>query len=123
MPKKSNETYLDYKKRVIDTVSPSFCAAKWNNATIWLGSGTTASCHHPPAHKISIDEIKANSKALHNTKHKKLMRKQMLAGERPTECEYCWKIEDIGRDSISDRPSRRLSAGDSTSFATSRPAI
>lgn len=103
MPKKNNETYIEYKKRVIDPISPSFCAAKWNNATIWLGSGTTASCHHPPAHKISIDEIKMNSKALHNTKHKKLMRKQMLAGERPTECEYCWKIEDMGRDSISDR--------------------
>ncbi len=103
MPKQPKETYKEYKERVIDPVSPSFCAAKWNNATIWLGSGTTASCHHPPAHKISIDDIKANSKALHNTKHKKLMRKQMLAGERPTECEYCWKIEDIGRDSISDR--------------------
>ena len=103
MPKKQNETFLDYKKRVIDPISPSFCAAKWNNATIWLGSGTTASCHHPPAHKISIEEIKRNPKALHNTKHKKLMRKQMLDGERPSECEYCWKIEDIKRNNISDR--------------------
>jgi organic radical activating enzyme len=27
----------------------------------------------------------------------------MLAGERPAGCEYCWKIEDMGRDAISDR--------------------
>jgi organic radical activating enzyme len=27
----------------------------------------------------------------------------MQQGERPAGCEYCWKIEDIGRDNISDR--------------------
>jgi hypothetical protein len=27
----------------------------------------------------------------------------MLAGERPSGCEYCWKIEDMGRDAVSDR--------------------
>jgi organic radical activating enzyme len=99
----SSEYYIKYKKRVIDSVSESFCAAKWLNATIWLGSGTTTSCHHPPAQKIDIEEIKTNPSAIHNTCHKKEMRKQMLEGTRPDECEYCWKIEDIGRDNISDR--------------------
>lgn len=100
---KENESYLDYKKRIIDTKSESFCGAKWYNATIWLGSGTTTSCHHPPAHRIDVTELKDNPSAIHNTKHKKLMRKLMQKGERPGECEYCWKIEDIGRDNISDR--------------------
>ena len=27
----------------------------------------------------------------------------MQSGQRPAGCEYCWKIEDMGRDSISDR--------------------
>ena len=27
----------------------------------------------------------------------------MQCGERPKGCEYCWKIEDIKRDNISDR--------------------
>ena len=103
MPKKSHETLVDYQKRVIDTKSKSFCAAKWLNATIWLGSGSTASCHHPPAHKIPLEEIAIDVSAIHNTKHKKLMRKMMLEGERPAECEYCWKIEDIGNDNVSDR--------------------
>ena len=113
MPKQPNESYLDYKKRVIDSKSATFCAAKWLNATIWLGSGTTASCHHPPAHRIEKDELLQNPSALHNTRHKKLMRKQMLQGERPKECEYCWKIEDIKRDNVSDRVFKTMIYSDS----------
>jgi hypothetical protein len=103
MPKNSNETDLEYKRRVIDIKSDSFCGAKWYNATIWLGSGMTTSCHHPLPHKVSIEEVKANPKALHNTPKKKSERLMMQTGERPSGCEYCWKIEDIGRDNISDR--------------------
>jgi organic radical activating enzyme len=63
----------------------------------------TTSCHHPLPHKVSIEEVQANPKALHNTPQKKKERAQMQKGERPSGCEYCWKIEDIGRDNISDR--------------------
>jgi organic radical activating enzyme len=94
---------LDFRQQVLDTLSPSFCAAKWYNATIWLGSGMTTSCHHPPAHRVDIDEVRTNPKLLHNTDQKKDDRKKMLAGERPAGCEYCWKIEDMGRDAVSDR--------------------
>jgi len=94
---------LDYKKKILDTKSASFCAAKWYNATIWLGSGMTTSCHHPLPHKIDLEEIKTNPSAIHNTRQKKEQRRQMQAGERPAGCEYCWKIEDIDRDNISDR--------------------
>jgi organic radical activating enzyme len=94
---------LEYKKQILDTKSASFCGAKWYNATIWLGSGMTTSCHHPLPHKIDLEEIKTNPSAIHNTKQKKEQRRQMQCGERPAGCEYCWKIEDIGRDSISDR--------------------
>jgi organic radical activating enzyme len=103
MPKQNNETDLEYKRRVIDIKSNSFCGAKWYNATIWLGSGMTTSCHHPLPHKVDVDDVIANPKALHNTQRKKMEREQMQKGERPSGCEYCWKIEDIGRDHISDR--------------------
>lgn len=86
-------------KRVIDSLSPSFCGAKWYNATIWLGSGMTTSCHHPPAHKISLDAVKENPSALHNTPEKKEQRQQMQTGKRPAGCEYCWKLEDAGNNS------------------------
>jgi organic radical activating enzyme len=103
MPKIANETDAQYKRRVIDIKSASFCAAKWYNATIWLGSGQTTSCHHPLPHAIDLEEIKTNPKAIHNTKEKKEQRRQMQQGERPSGCEYCWKIEDMGKDAISDR--------------------
>jgi organic radical activating enzyme len=94
---------LEFKHQVLDTKSASFCGAKWYNATIWLGSGMSTSCHHPPAHKIDDAELATNPKAIHNTRQKKIDRMMMQAGERPQGCEYCWKIEDIDRDNISDR--------------------
>ena len=103
MPRLNGESDLGYKRRVIDIKSESFCGAKWYNATIWLGSGQTTSCHHPLPHKVSVEDVVANPKALHNTQKKKMEREQMQKGERPAGCEYCWKIEDIGRDNISDR--------------------
>jgi len=94
---------LEFRTTVLDPLSDSFCAAKWYNATIWLGSGMTTSCHHPPAHLVDKDKVGANPRLLHNTDQKKDDRRKMLTGERPAGCEYCWKIEDMGRDAISDR--------------------
>jgi organic radical activating enzyme len=94
---------LEFKHTVLDPLSASFCAAKWYNATIWLGSGQTTSCHHPPAHLIDKDKVINNSRLLHNTDQKKEDRRKMINGERPPGCEYCWKIEDMGRDAVSDR--------------------
>ena len=67
--KKKDESYQQWRDRTINKISPSFCGAKWYNATVWLNSGTTASCHHPPAHKIPLEEVLANPKAIHNTNH------------------------------------------------------
>ena len=101
--RRPDESFLDYKKRIIDSKSQSFCGAKWYNATIWLGSGMTTSCHHPPAQPIGLEEVKKNFKAIHNTPHKKEMRRQMQTGAKPSECEYCWKIEGIHQKNVSDR--------------------
>ena len=88
---------------MLDPLSESFCAAKWYNATIWLGSGMSTSCHHPPAHLVDINKVTTNPKLLHNTPQKKADRLAMQGGLRPAGCEYCWKIEDMGRDAVSDR--------------------
>jgi organic radical activating enzyme len=103
MPKQNNETDLEYKRRVIDIKSASFCGAKWYNATIWLGSGQTTSCHHPLPHAIDLYDISQTPAALHNTQKKKMEREQMQKGERPAGCDYCWKIEDMKTDAVSDR--------------------
>ena len=104
MVRKVGESHREFKARMIDPVSESFCGAKWLNATIWLGHGGTTSCHHPPAHQIDLEEIKTNPSAIHNTRHKKKMRQMMQEGTRPKECEYCWKIEDMGKDADGNEP-------------------
>jgi organic radical activating enzyme len=37
------------------------------------------------------------------------LRQEMLDGKRPTECEYCWNIEDLGKDYLSDRHTKSAS--------------
>jgi organic radical activating enzyme len=106
--KRLEETFLEYKQRVLDTKSASFCGAKWYNATIWLGSGQTTSCHHPLPHQVTVEQVLANPSALHNTPEKKEQRRQMQLGERPSGCEYCWRIEDSSTTAISDRPYKNM---------------
>jgi len=83
-------------KERLDQVSPTFCMAKWKQVTVLLHNGTTHSCAHPTPHVIPLEEIKSNPSALHNTNYKKEQRKLMLEGKRPSECQYCWNIEDSG---------------------------
>jgi len=96
---------FEHTHQKLKTISPSFCAAKWLQVTLHLGTGTTHSCHHPAPHEIPLEELKDNPSALHNTKFKKQQRKMMLEGERPKECDYCWRVEDSKQDSAvySDR--------------------
>ena len=86
----------------LNNVGCGFCLAKWTQVTIHLQMGETHSCHHPPTHKIPLVELNRNPSALHNTKFKKKIRKEMLDGKRPSECDYCWNVEDTS-DRFSDR--------------------
>jgi len=88
----------------LNSVSPTFCLAKWYSVSLHLPTGKTHSCYHPPAHNIPLEELAATPDALHNTKHKKEQRTKMLKGERPKECEFCWALEDQGN--MSDRAYR-----------------
>ena len=66
---------LKDKRQIIDTISPSFCAAKWLQTTLYLQNGYNHSCHHPAPHKIPVNEVLANPAALHNSSFKKEQRK------------------------------------------------
>ena len=96
------QNHLQNTKTELDEVSTSFCAAKWKQVTMHLQNGHTHSCHHPKTHHVPLEEIQRNPTALHNSEYKKQQRKLMLEGERPSECDYCWRVEDQG-DSHSDR--------------------
>lgn len=88
---------------IINDVSHSFCLAKWYHTNLYLQTGETHSCYHPAPHKISISEIKKEPDALHNTLHKKIERNEMLKGVQTKGCKYCWNIENLGQDHLSDR--------------------
>ena len=86
----------DKAEKQLTFLSPTMCYAKWAQVSMHLTNGMTHSCYHPPLHKISVDEIRKNPSALHNTVQKKEERKLMLEGKRPDGCSYCWRIEDAG---------------------------
>ena len=87
----------------LNNVGHGFCAMKWLHQTLYLHTGDNHSCYHPRPHHIPLDEIAEDPSALHNTKWKKQQRKTMLEGGRPDECYYCWNIEDLPGEHISDR--------------------
>lgn len=94
---------LTAMKAELDRVGPGMCLAKWKQVTMHLQNGHTHSCHHPASHHVPLAEIEVNPTALHNTAFKKQQRKTMLEGGRPAECDYCWRVEDQGKDTFSDR--------------------
>lgn len=101
-----NEHWIEVlkEKRIkINEISPSFCSAKWLQTTLMLQNGYNHSCHHPSPHKIPVQEVLENPAALHNSNYKKQQRIKMINGERPRECDYCWRIEDQDTDHFSDR--------------------
>jgi len=101
------DEFQDVKKfsDQLDAVSPSFCLAKWKQVTLHLQTGHNHSCHHPKTHKTPLEELKTNPSALHNTEFKKQQRELMLKGQRPAECDYCWRVEDSSpnKQVLSDR--------------------
>ena len=91
---------------LMNSISPTFCMAKWHHTTIYLQTGETHSCYHPTPHKIPLDGLEENPSLLHNTPQKKSERLQMIHGEKPSGCQYCWNVECMGKDYISDRKER-----------------
>lgn len=102
-------------KEKLNKVGKGFCLAKWTSLHLNLASGTSNSCHHPTPHKIPLEELE-NPGSLHNTNYKKNIRNEMLEGKRPKECQYCWNVEDLGDNFISDRYLK-------SSYIWSRPHI
>ena len=93
--------FLSSAEEMKNNLGPAMCLAKWKQVSLHLPTGLNNSCYHPPLHPIDASVLKDNPSALHNTEHKKAQRKIMLKQERPSECGYCWAMEDNGK--LSDR--------------------
>lgn len=98
-----NVNMKQWKIENLDSKSPTFCGSKWYNSSVWLSQGWTTSCHHNPPHQIDIDAIKTNPMAMHNTPIKKQERAMMQQGLKPKNCQFCWVMEEVEPDGLSDR--------------------
>jgi len=86
------------QKQVFPIKSDTGCLLKWAWSTVYLGQGTTSSCHRTDQFPIDPDNF-AN---FHNQPEKLAARRLMQAGGWPQAgCQYCEKIEAAG--GMSDR--------------------
>lgn len=86
------------ERRVFPIQTATGCVLKWAWSTIYLGQGTTSSCHRTDQAPIPP----AAFDTFHNLPNKIAAREQMLRGEWPQGgCQYCEKIEAAG--GMSDR--------------------
>jgi len=97
----SQSKFLHSAESMRDNLGPALCLAKWKQVSLHLPTGLTNSCYHPPLHKIPVENLAADPGSLHNTPHKKAQRVLMLQDQKPTECQYCWNMENLGK--MSDR--------------------
>lgn len=84
--------------KVFPIQTATACLLKWAWSTVYLGQGTTASCHRTDQLPIDPNHFAD----FHNHPEKIRARELMLAGEWPQGgCQYCEKIEAAG--GMSDR--------------------
>jgi sulfatase maturation enzyme AslB (radical SAM superfamily) len=81
-------------KRIFPIVSDTACLLKWAWSTVYLGQGTSSSCHRTDQAPIPVD----NFESFHNTPEVINDRKLMLSGEWPQNrgCQYCSDLEAAG---------------------------
>jgi organic radical activating enzyme len=97
----NKSVFMSSAEQMKANLGPALCLAKWKQVSLHLPTGLNNSCYHPPLHAIDPVEIQFDPGALHNTAHKKTQRQLMLSGQRPTECQYCWNMENENK--LSDR--------------------
>ena len=85
-------------QRIFPIKSDTACLLKWAWSTVYLGQGTSSSCHRTDQAPIPLD----NFASFHNLPNKIAARQMMQRGEWPQGgCQYCEKIE--AANGMSDR--------------------
>ena len=78
------EPLVEWRNTHLDSVSKSFCAAKWLNASLHLGHGFTNSCHLPLPHPIDLEEIKTNNPDINIVTDPKYEKEKVISSNRVT---------------------------------------
>lgn len=101
------KTY-EVAEKILNSVSPSFCLAKWHFVTLDLATGSVAACPAMPRHQIPSEKLETEPHRLVNTPHLRERWLEMLAGQRPKECQMCWDMEALGPGAKSERIRRSI---------------
>ena len=88
-------------------MSKTYCPLPWNHFSTHADGTMRLCCNSTSDGKlknndgtfVTIDKIE-NISDFYNIDHLKDIRKKMISGERTTECEYCYAIEDNGGTSV-----------------------
>jgi sulfatase maturation enzyme AslB (radical SAM superfamily) len=91
--------------KIRNETSPTFCLAKFHEASIWVYSGKIASCHYTP-----FLQVGNTVETFYNPPEKRAHQQSMLAGEQPPACNSCWHFENLGL--TSDRTRKSLAFQD-----------
>lgn len=93
---------MDEKKlfKIRSEISPTFCLAKFHEASIWVYSGKIASCHYTP-----FIQVGNTTETFYNPEEKRQQQKEMLEGNQPIACNSCWNYENLGLNSDRTRKS------------------
>ncbi|MBA2403335.1 MAG: radical SAM protein, partial [Bdellovibrionales bacterium] len=83
---------LDQTKAILDSVSPTYCGAKWTQVLFQFHLGSLHNCCLTPAQPI-------DKKALFNSPRLIQERQDFLDGKKIKDCAVCWKAEDKGYQS------------------------
>jgi pyruvate-formate lyase-activating enzyme len=105
MMKKSHSEGLvpDEALNLLDSVSDTFCLAKWKQVTLNLHTGTNSSCCLTPPSHIDLNDVQKNALVFHNTKENLKDRKELLDGIKTESCSFCWNQEDKSGKVSSER--------------------
>jgi organic radical activating enzyme len=79
-------------------VSPTFCLVKWKHASVNLASKNIKTCCHN-LYRPHQTHHKNQSLLFHDHPEDQKIRQQLLLGQKPSECSYCWRNEDLGGSS------------------------
>ncbi len=112
--------FMSSAEQMKQDLGPALCLAKWKQVSLHLPTGLNNSCYHPPLHQITSDDLQRLG-GIHNTAHKKQQRMMMIQGEKPTECQYCWNMENLGK--LSDRHYRSGEAWAAVDFEKIKNSI
>jgi len=112
--------FMSSAEQMKQDLGPALCLAKWKQVSLHLPTGLNNSCYHPPLHQITADDL-SRTGGIHNTDHKKQQRMMMIRGEKPTECQYCWNMENLGK--LSDRHYRSGEAWAAVDFEKIKNSI